>query len=61
MISGEGSDRTIEVRIPAGVKDGARVRAAAQGGSGNGGEAGDLYLQVRVLLHSQFERRGQDL
>jgi len=61
VISGEGADRTVDVRIPAGVKDGARVRAAAKGGPGNGGEAGDLYLQVRVLPHSQFERRGQDL
>jgi DnaJ-class molecular chaperone len=61
VISGDGADRTVDVRIPAGVKDGARVRAAAKGGSGHGGEAGDLYLQVRVVPHSQFERRGQDL
>ena len=61
MISGDGADRTIDVRIPAGVKDGARVRAAAKGGAGQGGEAGDLYLQVRVLPHPQFERRDRDL
>ncbi|MEO7190518.1 MAG: J domain-containing protein [Vicinamibacterales bacterium] len=58
----EGQERTIEVRIPAGVKDGARVRAAGEGGQGGrGGQAGDLYLTVRVLPHRQFERRGQDL
>jgi len=57
-----GKDRTVDVRIPAGVKDGARVRAAGEGANGHGGgSAGDLYLIVHVLPHSQFERRGQDL
>jgi DnaJ-class molecular chaperone len=61
-IQQDGRDRTVEVRIPAGVKDGARVRAAGEGGpAAEGGQAGDLYLTVRVLPHSQFERRGQDL
>lgn len=58
----EGRDRTFEVRIPAGVKDGARVRAAGEGAPGvRGGKAGDLFLLVHVLPHAQFERRGQDL
>jgi DnaJ-class molecular chaperone len=62
IISGEEGDRTVDVRIPAGVKDGARVRAAGEGTSGSkGGEKGDLYLAVRLLPHRQFERRGQDL
>ena len=57
-----GKDHTVEVRIPAGIKDGARVRAAGEGATGQpGGTAGDLYLTVRVLPHSRFERRGQDL
>ena len=61
-IQGDAGTRTIEIRIPAGVKDGARVRGAGQGESGsNGGSAGDLYLRVRVLPHPVFERRGQDL
>ena len=58
----DGKDRTVDVRIPAGVKDGARVRAAGEGAAGHGGgAAGDLYLIVHVLPHSKFERRGQDL
>jgi DnaJ-class molecular chaperone len=58
----DGTERSVEVRIPAGVKDGARVRAAGEGGAApRGGQAGDLYLIVRLLPHPRFERRGQDL
>jgi DnaJ-class molecular chaperone len=61
-MTGGGADRTVEVRIPAGVTDGMRVRAAGEGGAGHGGgQAGDLLLGVRVLPHPRFERRGQDL
>jgi DnaJ-class molecular chaperone len=62
-LSHEGRhERTLEVRIPAGVADGARVRAAGEGGSaGSGGTRGDLFLKVRVLPHARFERRDQDL
>ncbi len=57
-----GHARTIEVRIPAGVKDGTRVRAAGEGEGGTSGAAsGDLYLRVHVVPHPVFERAGDDL
>jgi DnaJ-class molecular chaperone len=61
-IKHDGHSRTVDVRIPAGVKDGARVRAAGEGEAAPpGGTAGDLYLVVRVMPHPRFERKGQDL
>jgi DnaJ-class molecular chaperone len=60
--SRNGSDRKVEVRIPAGINDGARVRAAGEGEPAPpGGTSGDLYLHVHVLPHDRFERRGADL
>jgi DnaJ-class molecular chaperone len=57
-----GREHSVSVRIPPGVADGARVRAAGEGAPGaRGGEAGDLYLRVHVLPHARFERRGADL
>jgi DnaJ-class molecular chaperone len=63
VLSQDGQSRTVEVRIPAGVKDAARVRVAGEGErvSGTGATAGDLYLVVRLLPHPRFERRGQDV
>ena len=61
-LEGPDGNRTVEVRIPAGVKDGARVRAAGQGGRGTaGGEPGHLYLRIHVLPHPTFVRDGDDL
>ncbi|RLC85055.1 MAG: J domain-containing protein, partial [Chloroflexi bacterium] len=54
--------RRLEVKIPPGARTGTRVRIAGEGGPGAaGGEAGDLYLRVRVRPDPQFERRGDDL
>lgn len=61
-IERNGKPHTVEVRIPAGIKEGSRVKVRGEGEPG-GGEmpAGDLYLVVRLLPHNKFERRGQDL
>jgi molecular chaperone DnaJ len=54
--------RTLRVKIPAGVEDGARIRLAGRGDAGGpGGQAGDLYVTVRVRPHRLFGRRGTDL
>ncbi len=52
----------LEVKIPAGVRDGSRVRAAGEGAAGGGGgPRGDLYLEIHVAPHPVFERRDDDL
>lgn len=52
----------LEVKIPAGVKTGSRIRVAGQGGpSRSGAAAGDLYLVVNVAADAQFERDGDTL
>ena len=57
--SGRGkSTRTMQVRIPAGVTDGQRIRLKGKGGAGeNGGAAGDLYVIVHVRPHPVFGRK----
>jgi curved DNA-binding protein len=58
----DGRTRRLEVKIPAGVRTGSRVRVAGQGGPGQGGgPAGDIYLVVTVAPDPRFERRGDDL
>jgi DnaJ-class molecular chaperone len=52
----------VDVRIPAGVTDGSRVRVAGEGEQGAGGApGGDLFLRVRLAPHAVFERKGRDL
>jgi molecular chaperone DnaJ len=54
--------RSIDVKIPAGIEDGARLRLAGQGEAGiNGAPAGDFYLDVRVRPDKRFVRNGADL
>ncbi|THJ17938.1 MAG: J domain-containing protein [Nitrospira sp. CG24B] len=54
--------KTIEVRIPAGVQDGTRVRVAGKGQPGtHGGKRGDLYLHVVIPSDPIFRRQGSDL
>jgi DnaJ-class molecular chaperone len=58
----DGEARTVDVRIPAGVTEGSRVRIPGEGEHGTGGgESGDLYLRIHLAPHPKFERRGRDL
>jgi curved DNA-binding protein len=58
-LDGEGS---FEVEIPAGVREGQRIRIAGRGAAGyDGGQPGDLYLLVRPRRHPRFRREGDDL
>ncbi len=54
--------KTLEVKIPAGIDDGMRIRSTGNGEPGtNGGPAGDLYIEIRLKKHDIFERDGDDL
>ena len=56
------SQKTLEVKIPAGIDDGMRIRSAGNGEPGvNGGPSGDLYVEVHIKAHPVFERDGDDL
>jgi molecular chaperone DnaJ len=55
-------EKSIEVKIPAGVETGSRLRLQAEGESGvQGGPAGDLYVVIHVAEHEDFERQGNNL
>lgn len=62
---GEGktkSNKTLEVNIPAGIEDGMRIRNSGKGEPGtNGGQPGDLFIEVHIRPHNVFERDGIDL
>ena len=54
--------KTLEVKIPAGINEGMRIRSAGNGEPGvNGGPSGDLYIEIRIKQHELFERDGDDL
>jgi len=54
--------KTLEVKIPAGINEGMRIRSAGNGEPGtNGGPPGDLYIEIRIKEHEIFERDGDDL
>ena len=55
-------NRTLDVKIPAGVRPGQFIRLSGQGLPGHGGEAaGDLYLEVRIAPHKLYRIEGNDL
>ena len=54
--------KTLEVKIPAGIDSGMRIRSTGNGEPGtNGGPAGELYIEIRIKNHDIFERDGDDL
>jgi curved DNA-binding protein len=61
-LSSDGTRRSFDVVIPAGVTDGQRIRLAGQGGRGSdGARNGDLYLIVRIAPHPRYRLDGRDL
>jgi molecular chaperone DnaJ len=55
-------NKTLEVKIRAGIDDGMRIRSTGNGEPGtNGGPPGDLYIEIRLKKHELFERDGDDL
>jgi DnaJ-class molecular chaperone len=62
MVAGDhGDSRRLEVKIPAGVDNGSKVRIAGEGRATFNGQRGDLYLVISVKPNDRFERRGDDL
>jgi curved DNA-binding protein len=54
--------RTLNVKIPAGVTNGQKIRLSGQGGAGSGGgSSGDLYLEVTIRRHPLYKMQGRDL
>jgi molecular chaperone DnaJ len=57
-----GESRTLEVKIPAGIRDGQKVRIAGKGHPGaQGGPSGDVLVEIHIEPHPRFEREGDDL
>jgi molecular chaperone DnaJ len=55
-------EKTLEIKIPAGVETGSRLRVGGEGEAGvNGGPTGDLYVVIHVKEHDLFERQGANL
>ncbi len=54
-------DRVLDVRIPAGVREGQQIRLAGQGGPGVQAPAGDLYLEVMIRPHDRYRVDGRDI
>lgn len=55
-------NKTLEVKIPAGIDNGMRIRSTGNGEPGtNGGPSGDLYVEIHIKPHSVFQREGDDL
>jgi curved DNA-binding protein len=61
-LQGEGGERTLDVRIPAGILPGQQIRLAGQGSPGvQGGPAGDLLLEINIADDARFKLDGRDI
>lgn len=60
-LAGSQGERTLEVNIPAGIREGAKLRLAGQGDSVPGGTSGDLFLRIKYLPHPVFQVEGDTL
>src|SRR5207249_397356 len=61
QINRDGRLETIDIKIPAGVKEGSRVRIKGKGVESPGGEPGDLFIITQVTPHPYFRRDGLDI
>ncbi len=62
QLRNESKIRTINVKVPKGIKDSGKIRVSGEGSKGsNGGLSGDLYLKVEISPHPSLERKGSDL
>lgn len=59
--SGANQSGTINVKIPAGITSGKKIRLSGQGKAGMGNKAGDLYLEVQIAAHKHYRLEGKDI
>jgi curved DNA-binding protein len=59
--AGASQSGTINVKIPAGIASGKKIRLSGQGKSGGGGKSGDLYLEVNIAPHRHFRLEDKDV
>ena len=58
----EGKDKEFKIKIPEGIRNGEKIRIMGQGKPGqNGGQNGDLYIEIDLAEHSKFKLKGSDL
>lgn len=62
LAEASGEDKTLQVSIPRGIKEGKKIRLAGGGRPGRGGgPAGDLYLKIKIIPHHQFALEGENI
>jgi curved DNA-binding protein len=61
VLEGASGQKRLQIKLPAGVRDGERIRLAGQGHPGPNGQTGDLYLTIHIAPHPRFEAQGDDL